>query len=128
VGWTGEFGQQGPRVYLLAGAVLGLLAAVGTYIGTARLTDDVINPRSVLAGTLIAGGAGTVLIFIAMAVITRSEVLAEAGLVTQVLGWTFALFSLPMFVLGMVSPQVIRLAVPDVAHAGRVAGRVYAWS
>ena len=33
-----------------------------------------------------------------------------------------------MFLLGMVSPQVIRLAVPDVAHAGRVAGRVYAWS
>jgi predicted membrane-bound spermidine synthase len=27
-----------------------------------------------------------------------------------------------------VSPQVIRLAVPDLAHVGRVAGRVYAWS
>src|SRR4030095_7341968 len=39
-----------------------------------------------------------------------------------------SLFFLPMFVLGMVSPQVIRLAVPDVAHVGRVAGRVYAWS
>ena len=44
------------------------------------------------------------------------------------MGWTFSLFFLPMFVLGMVSPQVIRLAVPDVAHVGRVAGRVYAWS
>jgi predicted membrane-bound spermidine synthase len=33
-----------------------------------------------------------------------------------------------MFALGMVSPQVIRLAVPDLAHVGRVAGRVYAWS
>ena len=44
------------------------------------------------------------------------------------MGWTFSLFFLPMFLLGLVSPQVIRLAVPDVAHAGRVAGRVYAWS
>ena len=42
--------------------------------------------------------------------------------------WTFALFFPPMLLLGTVSPQVIRLAVPDVAHAGRVAGRVYAWS
>src|SRR5262249_9343120 len=40
---------------------------------------------------------------------------------------TFILYFLPMYILGMVSPQVIRLAVPDVAHVGRVAGRVYAW-
>jgi predicted membrane-bound spermidine synthase len=33
-----------------------------------------------------------------------------------------------MLLLGAVSPQVIRLAVPDVGHAGRIAGRVYAWS
>src|SRR5262249_16674181 len=49
-------------------------------------------------------------------------------LVGQIIASSFALFFLPMFALGMVSPQVIRLAVPDVAHAGRVAGRVYAWS
>ena len=42
--------------------------------------------------------------------------------------WTAALFFLPMFLLGTVSPQVIRLAVRDWDHAGRVAGRVYAWS
>jgi spermidine synthase len=42
--------------------------------------------------------------------------------------WTFCLFFAPMAVLGTISPQVIRLAVPDVAHAGRVAGRVYALS
>src|SRR5262249_61359863 len=48
--------------------------------------------------------------------------------IRQVLGWTFSLFFLPMFLLGMISPQVIRLAVPDLAHIGRVAGRVYAWS
>jgi spermidine synthase len=44
------------------------------------------------------------------------------------MAWTFSLFFLPMCALGMISPQVIRLSVPDVAHAGRVAGRVYAWS
>jgi spermidine synthase len=54
--------------------------------------------------------------------------LLSLGLAGRVLVWTFALFFPPMLLLGTVSPQVIRLAVPDVAHAGRVAGRVYAWS
>ena len=54
--------------------------------------------------------------------------LLSLGLADRVVLWTFVLFFPPMLLLGMVSPQVIRLAVPDVAHAGRVAGRVYAWS
>ena len=33
-----------------------------------------------------------------------------------------------MYLLGTISPQVTRLAVSDWDHAGRVAGRVYAWS
>lgn len=49
-------------------------------------------------------------------------------IVWNVLTWTFILFFLPMFCLGMISPQVIRLSIPDTAHAGRTAGTVYAWS
>lgn len=55
-------------------------------------------------------------------------VLYTGPLTLRVLVWTIALFFLPMFLLGTVSPQVIRLTVPDVSHAARVAGRVYAWS
>lgn len=44
------------------------------------------------------------------------------------MGWTFALFFIPMFLLGMISPQVIRMSVPDISHVGRVAGSVYAVS
>ncbi|MDB5310868.1 MAG: spermidine synthase [Gemmataceae bacterium] len=113
---------------LFVALAAGVGVAGSTLFGARRLTDEVVTPRSVLAGTLIAGGTGTVLTFIATAVVTSSQVLVGVDIVGQVLGWTFALFFLPMFVLGMVSPQVIRLAVPDVAHAGRVAGRVYAWS
>ena len=57
-----------------------------------------------------------------------AHLLFRVGPVVRVLAWSFLLFFAPMALLGMVSPQVIRLAVPDVAHAGRVAGRVYAWS
>ena len=38
------------------------------------------------------------------------------------------LFSVPITLLGCVSPFAIRLAIPDTARAGRVAGRIYAIS
>lgn len=119
--WTGIIGV------MLAGTALGNLTG-GWLADRANRSGSALDPRNCLAATLMSGGAATVFIFVSMAVITRFELMEESGLIQQVLGWTFALFFLPMFVLGMVSPQVIRLAVPDVAHAGRVAGRVYAVS
>src|SRR5438094_8142250 len=38
------------------------------------------------------------------------------------------LFAIPVTLLGTVSPFAVRLALPDVAHAGSVAGRLYALS
>ena len=87
-----------------------------------------LSPRFFLAATLICAGAASVFLFVSMALITRFHLFESWGPITQVMGWTFSMFFLPMFLLGLVSPQVIRLAVPDVAHVGRVAGRVYAWS
>ena len=46
----------------------------------------------------------------------------------NILTWTFMLFFVPMLALGTISPQVIRLSIPDTGHAGRVSGTVYAWS
>jgi MFS family permease len=46
----------------------------------------------------------------------------------QIVTYAAALFFLPMVAFGAVSPQATRLAVRDWDHAGRVAGRVYAWS
>jgi hypothetical protein len=127
-GQAGLLGADNSTALLVLAVVIGGGTAVALYLGTVRMTDDEVTPRTVLAGTLIAGGVVTILIFVSMAVVTHSEALHDAGLIGQVMGWSFALFFLPMFVLGMVSPQMIRLAVPDVARAGRVAGRVYAWS
>jgi len=62
------------------------------------------------------------------ALASHSGWLANDDVIVQVLIISFSMFFFPMFALGMVSPQVIRLAVPDVAHVGRIAGRVYAWS
>jgi spermidine synthase/MFS family permease len=46
----------------------------------------------------------------------------------QIVGAAGGMFFLPMIAFGTISPQATRLAVHDWQHAGRVAGRVYAWS
>ncbi len=38
------------------------------------------------------------------------------------------LVAVPVILLGACSPYALRLAVPDVEHSGRVAGRLYAIS
>lgn len=120
--WTGIIGV------MLAGTALGNLAG-GIVADRVNRPGSRVLPRAALAATFIFAGAATIAILLPLVVFSRFEIFDEhASLVARVLGWTFLLFFLPMFALGTISPQVIRLAVPDAAHAGRVAGRVYAWS
>jgi spermidine synthase len=52
----------------------------------------------------------------------------EAGAFVGSLIGVLFLIAIPVVMLGTCSPWAIRLAVPDVEHAGRVAGRLYAIS
>jgi spermidine synthase len=52
----------------------------------------------------------------------------EAGAFVGSLLAVLVLIAIPIVLLGTCSPWAIRLAVPDVEHAGRVAGRLYAVS
>lgn len=119
--WTGIIGV------MLAGTALGNFTG-GLLADRANRPAAATDPRHVLAATLCLAGAATVFMFVALALVTRYHAFEGWDPITQVMGWTFSLFFLPMCALGFVSPQVIRLAVPDVARAGQVAGRVYAWS
>jgi len=119
--WTGIIGV------MLAGTALGNLTG-GLLADRANRPGSTWNPRQCLASTFIVAGGATVGILLGLSLLTNRPFFESYSLIGQVLGWTFILFFLPMFALGMISPQVIRLAVPDVAHVGRVAGRVYAWS
>ena len=119
--WTGIIGV------MLAGTALGNLTG-GWLADRVNRTGSNVNPRYFLAGTVLLGGAAIVLQFVTKDMVFRFGGFSNYDPLLQVMGWTFSLFFLPMYILGMVSPQVIRLAVPDVAHVGQVAGRVYAWS
>jgi hypothetical protein len=81
-----------------------------------------------LAGALVATAGATVLVVAFVIVAGRTDFLAGWDLPARIVGWSLVIFFPPMALLGTISPQVVRLAVPDVEHAGRVAGRVYAWS
>jgi predicted membrane-bound spermidine synthase len=52
----------------------------------------------------------------------------DAGILVGSLLGVLVLFSVPMTLLGCVSPFAIRLAVKDVEHSGNVAGSIYALS
>ncbi len=114
--WTGVIGV------MLAGTCL------GNWLGgrlSSRVNAD--KPMSV-AWCMTAAALAAVAVILLFGVIAGRRWFADLDLVPQVLAWTFALFFLPSLLLGTISPQVIRLAVPDLASAGRTAGRVYAWS
>ncbi len=119
--WTGVIGV------MLAGTAIGNWLG-GVIADRAGKSDDPDAARRTLAGSLILACCCGVYVLIAFMAAVRAGLFADFGIVGQVLAWTFTLFFPAMLALGTISPQVIRLAVPDVAHVGRVAGRVYAWS
>ncbi|VTR96914.1 fused MFS/spermidine synthase [Tuwongella immobilis] len=120
-------------VRVVIGGQLGLIG-----MGGLRLLVQLMQPmfedspekrrRYVLGGTLMLGGLFVLLSIVLTILFMHSETLEGLSIVDRVMAWTFGLFFLPMMWLGMVSPQVIRLSVPDVSHAGRITGSIYAVS
>lgn len=119
--WTGIIGV------MLAGT------AMGNWLG-GRLADGAApgDGRQRLGLYLLYAGYGIALVLVVYGVVLNvpwiRDSIMDAGPIGRVLLWTFALFFLPMFALGTISPQVIRLTIPAADQAGRTAGRVYAWS
>jgi predicted membrane-bound spermidine synthase len=86
-------------------------------------------PRAELLGlSLFLAGLSCLAILALFPRLTESDVFKEFGLIGYIVSLVAAAFFLPMLLLGTVSPQVTRLALADLRHAGRVAGRLYAWS
>ena len=96
-----------PHYGLPAYPALALLAA--------RAWRDVApRPRG-----LIAAAGSIVLVVVLFILAVRTDFLPAGDVQLRIVGWSFLLFFPPMLLLGMVSPRAIRLAVPNVASAGR---------
>jgi spermidine synthase len=112
--WTGIIGV----------VLIGIVA--GNYAG--GWLADKSHDADVLGGSLFFCGLFTLCILLIYAVMSRWDGIGSFNLIGQICAWTAALFLAPMYLLATVSPQVTKLAIGDVAHAGRIAGRIYAWS
>ncbi len=107
-----------------------LYLSVGYWLG-GKLADRRPERRWLGGIILIAAVLVAALPFVAKPVLdlalkATDQVHAGAGVASFFA--TLALFAVPVTLLGFVSPYAIRLAVTDVAHAGTVAGRLYAIS
>ncbi|MGL6097460.1 MAG: fused MFS/spermidine synthase, partial [Fimbriiglobus sp.] len=127
----------GVSLYTWTGVIGVMLAGTAAGNGLGGAIADRAGPRALAWCLALATAAGVAVLLVFFLGNSRpihdsdsglAGLLHRADVVTRVLAWTFALAFPAMLMLGTISPQVIRLAVPDVGHAGRVAGRVYAWS
>ena len=113
----------------LIGLVL-LALSLGYWLG-GKLADRHPEPR-LLGGIVVAAAVLVALIpFVTTPILdVAAEGLDEisAGAVIGSFFATLFLFAPPVLLLGMVAPFAIRLAIPDVASAGAIAGRLYALS
>ena len=113
--------------------VIGLMLlylTVGYFLG-GRLADRMPRASVLLQLILWAAFLAALIPLVARPIISRAAQAvfgAEAALALGSFLVLLALFALPVTLLGMVSPFVIRLAVRDVSQAGKVAGQVYAIS
>lgn len=113
--------------------VIGLVLvylSVGYWVG-GRVADR--HARPAVLGAIVLGAAGSLAVipFVAHPILglaARGVESLSAGVVVGSFAATLALFSVPVTLLGMVSPFAIRLALEDLRTAGTVSGRLYALS
>jgi predicted membrane-bound spermidine synthase len=118
----------GVSLYSWTGIIGVVLAAMalGNYLG-GRLADRCPGTRA-LSLSLFVGGLAALSILAATPAAVGFPPVATLGLVERVVLLSAAIFVVPILLLGTITPQAVRWALADVGRAGRVAGRVYAWS
>ena len=114
----------------IIGVVLAGISA-GAYAG--GWLADRRPATTTLAALLFASGVTAMLIAPATRFLAaESGVLTSAGiamtLLSRVVVLSLLLFFLPSFFLGMISPVAVKIAVRDLATAGSVVGKIYAFS
>ena len=113
--------------------VIGLMLLYLTlgYFAGGRLADKLPRAAVMLQIILWAAFLSALIPLVGRPVITRAAEAvfgAEAALALGSFIVILVLFSVPVTLLGMVSPFVIRLAVTEIETSGRIAGQVYAIS
>ncbi|MHB1004988.1 MAG: fused MFS/spermidine synthase [Chloroflexota bacterium] len=108
-------------------SIIGIVLAgisVGNYLG--GVVADRRASRETLGAIFVAGGLASAGILAMTAIVTGVNL--AIALVPKIVLFTTAIFFLPSLILGMVSPIVIKLALPSMQRAGNTVGSIYAFS
>ncbi|HLB11384.1 MAG TPA: fused MFS/spermidine synthase [Dehalococcoidia bacterium] len=109
-------------------SIIGVVLAgisLGNFVG-GRLADRHASP-GLLGLLFFLGGMTTMGILGATAWVTSTPMPTGFPLVAKIVAFTTVIFFLPCFVLGMVSPVVVKLTLRDLGEAGNVVGMIYAF-
>ncbi len=111
----------------LIGLVLIFLTA-GYYLGGA--VADRHPSRSLLGMLVMLAGAVTIVVPLASKWVLEAawSLTPRVGLLASSLVGTFALFCIPMLLLGCVCPFTMKLSIHDLGRTGRSSARIYAIS
>lgn len=100
--------------------------AAGSYVG-GRLADRAASRVTLGVLILLSGAASLAILPITDWVVAQQPV-REWPLMARILVQTSLVFFAPTFLLGTISPVVIRLSLADLARSGATVGRLYAVS
>ena len=107
----------------IIGIVLAGISA-GNYVG-GRVADRWPHPATLGAILLASAVSSAAILPLEWAV---SGPLSAVPIIPRIVLLTTALFIAPAFVMGMVSPVVIKLSLSDLSRTGNVVGKIYAVS
>lgn len=109
-------------------SIIGVVLAgisLGNYVG-GRVADR--WPRQTTLGVILFLGGLSSLAVLPLISIGTTASLAGLPLMARIVVLTTLIFFLPSFILGMVSPVVVKLALQDLSQTGNVVGKIYAFS
>ncbi len=109
-------------------SIIGVVLAgisLGNFAG-GRLADRRAS-QGLLGLLFFGGGLATLAILAATAWVTSTPMPTGFPLVAKIVVFTTVIFFLPCFILGMVSPVVVKLTLKDLGEAGNVVGMIYAF-
>src|SRR3990172_3214073 len=108
-------------------SIIGVVLAgisIGAYVG-GMLADRFPTSRT-LGWLLFLSGLGALSISPLTEAVARWPL--QTSLMLRILIITGAIFFLPSFLLGMISPVVVRLSLDRLERSGNVVGKIYAFS
>jgi spermidine synthase len=110
-------------------SIIGVVLAgisLGNYVG-GRIADRAASTFT-LGVLFILSGLAALAILVSTAWIMNQSVGQSLGLVARIVLYTTAIFFAPSFVLGTISPVVVKLSLDDLTRTGNTVGRIYAVS